>query len=209
MPTFTLEIQTGEVIQVVKLLEASYRDPTALMTDILLLMIRSTQLTFEQQGRPEKWADLSPATIAQRLRKIQKSTRRKILPDVRKDSRKVVKADKSERARKLAVYKKLFKRSDKYYAAVGSIQILRNKGLLFQSVGGNAAGAFEAAGGFGEADKFTATLGTNRPGADALQGGVPEHNLPARPFLLLQPQDETDAADIGIQFMLRTGPYAA
>lgn len=209
MPNFTLEIQTGDVIRVVTLLEASYRDPTALMQDILLLMIRSTQLTFEAQGRPEKWAELSPATVAQRLRQIQKKTRRKIIPDVRPDRRRVVKSDSAEHKKKLAIYKKLFKPSDKFYAAVGSIRILRNKDLLFQSVGGNAVGPFEAAGGFGSAEKFVATIGTNRPGADALQHGVPEHNLPPRLYLLIQAQDEVDAADLGIQFMLRTGPYAA
>lgn len=206
---FTIRYQAGEVIEVLTLLEASYEDPTPLMQDVLLIMIRSTQLTFQAQGRPDKWAKLSPATIRARLRQLQRTTGRRVLPRVRADGRRSIKNDQTERSRRLKYYRKLFGRSDKYYTALGSIQILRDRGLLAQSVGGSAAGPFEAAEGFGEVTRTSAIIGTNRPGSDALQRGNPERNLPARPFLLIQVQDEVDVADIGIQFMLRTGPYAA
>jgi len=91
---------------------------------------------------------------------------------------------------------------------LGSIEILRDNGLLLQSVTGTLSGPFEVADGFGISDKYTAELGTNRPGADALQVGNPANNLVARPYMLIQPQDEEDIAGMTADFLLGVGPYS-
>ncbi len=182
---FTIRIQVGEVVEVLRVVEASLEDPTELMQDVLLVMIRSTQLNFEAQGRPTRWAGLAPSTIKQRLRKVRGG---------------VV---KTRGKKKESIYRQLFDQSDAFYTALGSIQILRDRGLLFQSVGGNASGPFEDSDGFGEAEKFHATIGTNRPGADALQLVI----AGGRPYLLIHDQDEEDIMDMSVQWVLRTGAY--
>jgi phage gpG-like protein len=174
--SFVVRVQVGEVVEVLTLIESAFDDPTPLMRDVLLVMIRSAQLTFEAQGRPTRWHDLAESTIRGRFKKAMKGPGAKSLGSL---------------------------------GVLGSILILRDTGLLFQSIGGNAVGAFEGADGFGEADRLSATIGTNRPGADALQLGAPENNLPAREYLLFQPQDEDDIADMSIAWMMRQGPYAA
>lgn len=202
MPDLSLRIQVGDAVEVVHAIETQLSDPTELMQDHLLIMIRSTQLTFEAQGRP-RWTDLAQSTVEARLRKnasgraalkgIQGSTGTTgsaFAPDNKAASGKFGKA--------------AVKAQEKYFAAVGSIQILRDSGRLLMSVGGGQSGAFEDEQGFGESDQFTATLGTNHPGAEALQFII----AGGRPFLVFQDIDEEDIMDASVQFVMMTGPYA-
>jgi len=69
MATFTVTFQVGDVIQTLELVQASARDPSPFMSDVLLLMIRSTQLTFQAQGRPDRWNDLAESTVKARFRR--------------------------------------------------------------------------------------------------------------------------------------------
>lgn len=173
---YTVEWQLGEVVKVLQIVEARAEDATDLMKDSLLLMIRSTQLNFDEQGRPQPFADLAESTIRRRFASGMKG--------------KGAKAKGS-------------------LGVLGSIQILRDTGLLMQSLGESASGPFEAADGFGEVDKFSAVLGTNRPGADALQTGYAPNNLPAREYVLFQPQDEDDLLVMAEDFLMGTGAYAS
>jgi hypothetical protein len=102
---------------------------------------------------------------------------------------------------------KLFQAYDSYIAAGASLQILRDTGLLLQSVGGGAAGPFETADGFGESDQTTATIGTNHPGAWN-QFADTRTNRPERIIFIFQDQDVSDLADMGETWFLRVGPYA-
>jgi len=173
--TFTLQYQLGEVSHLLTMVETRADDPSDLMADHLLLLIRSTQLNFEEQGRPVPFAELAPSTERRRFAKGMKGKGAKALGSL---------------------------------AVLGSTQILRDTGLLMQSLGAGASGPFEAADGFGESDKFTAVLGTNRPGADALQVGYAPNNLPSREYVLFQEQDETDLLRMTEDWMMGTGPYA-
>jgi phage gpG-like protein len=157
---YLIQYQLGDVTELLTAVETRLGDASDLMADVLLLLIRSTQLNFDAQGRPDRWADLAPSTLA----------RRRGDPD--------------------------------------TAQILRDTGLLMQSLGAGSSGAFEAADGFGESDEFTATLGTNRPGADALQLGNPGGNLPAREHVLFQAQDYEDLDQMQEDFVMGLGPYA-
>lgn len=171
MATFELRVQVGDVVRVLTLVEHALRDPSDLMSDVLLVMIRSTQITFDVQGRPNPWDDLAESTRRRRLRKAG------IDPD-----------DAG--------------------AAVGAIQILRDSGLLFQSVGGNSSGPFSNADGFAESDELSATIGTNRPGWQN-QFADTRGTRPERPFILFQDQDEEDVMAMAEDWFLRVGPYAA
>lgn len=172
MPSeFTISFQVGEVVQMIRMVEARLDDPTPLMQDVLLVLIRSTQLTFEAQGRPDRWDDLAESTERARFRK----------------------ADKGRGS----------------LAALGGMQILRDSGLLAMSLGAGASGEFTHPYGFGEADKFTAVLGTNRPGAEAHQLGYPTGNIPQRIFILFQEQDYEDIETMTMDYFLVQGPYAA
>jgi phage gpG-like protein len=179
--SFTLELQTGDVIATVREIHAALTDATPLMQDVLLVMMRSTQLNFEMGGRPNKWPPLAQSTIDRRLGGVFSG---------------------GGKSGKAAV-----KAQDKYFAAVGSIQILRDSGLLMQSLGANATGPFENDDGFGEVEKFTATLGTNRPG---WQNQFPDSRgwRPERPFLLFQEQDVQDIEQMHADFVMQVGPYA-
>lgn len=154
---YSLQWQLGDTIKVLTLVETRAKDATDLMKDSLLLMIRSTQLNIEAQGRPTPFAEHAESTKKRR----------------------------GEGA-----------------------QILRNEGLLMQSLGAGASGIFEEADGFGEYDASSATLGTNRPGADALQLGYPPNNLPGREYILFQVQDEEDLLVMAEDFFTGSGPYA-
>lgn len=175
VPDYSIVYQAGAVVEVVTLVQSRLEDATELMADVLLLLIRSTQLNFDAQGRPDQWADLAPSTTRARFAKGMKGRGAKAKGSL---------------------------------AVLGSIQILRDTGLLMQSLGEGRSGSFETADGFGESDKFTATLGTNRPGADALQTGVPERNLPAREYVLFQAQDYDDIGQMHEDFVLGLGPYS-
>jgi phage gpG-like protein len=189
--SFTMSFQAGDAVRVLTVMQTAMDNPTELMRDILLVMIRSTQLNFEAGGRPTRWTSLQPSTILRRLRRTQKGRSA------------VSKLNKSATSGK-AVPRQM----DTVLALMASIQILRDTGLLFQSVGAGAGGEFSTADGFGVAEKYAAILATNRPGADAHQLGYPEGNIPERPFFLLQPEEEGDIADMGMQWLMRTGPYA-
>src|SRR5687768_16897595 len=69
MPEAFLRIQVGDAVEVVRVVETQLEDPSELMQDSLLVMIRSTQLTFQAQGRPDRWTPLAQSTIEARLRK--------------------------------------------------------------------------------------------------------------------------------------------
>lgn len=157
MASFTINIQVADVVKTLTLIQDAFHDPSELMKDVLLVMLRSTQQNFEAQGRPERWQPLAQSTI------------------------------------------------DRRRGGGKDVKILRDTGLLLQSVGGSAAGAFEAEDGFGESDKFTAAIGTNRPGAEALQLVI----AGGRVFLLFQDQDEEDIMDMASDWFLRVGPYVA
>lgn len=181
---YTLQYQLGDAVKTLTVTEARLEDASDLMADALLLMIRSTQLNFEEQGRPQPFYPLAQSTIDKRLG---------------------VSAGKfAGGSGKSAV-----KKQNKYFAMVGAIQILRDTGLLMQSLGAGSSGAFEAADGFGESDKTSATLGTNRPGADALQTGYAPNNLPAREYVLFQEQDDEDLLAMAEDFFTASGPYAS
>jgi phage gpG-like protein len=173
--TFTLQYQLGDVTRVLHMMEARFEDASDLTADWLLLMIRSTQLNIEEQGRPQPFAPHADSTIRRRFGKAMKG--------------KGAKAGGT-------------------LAALGSIMILRDTGLLMQSLGAGSSGAFESADGFGESDEFTATLGTNRPGADALQTGYEPNNLPGREYVMFQEQDETDLLRMTEDWTMGTGAYA-
>jgi hypothetical protein len=173
--TLALQYQLGDVTRVLHMMEARFEDASDLMADHLLLLIRSTQLNIEEQGRPQPFAPHADSTIRRRFGKAMKG--------------KGAKAGGT-------------------LAALGSIMILRDTGLYMQSLGAGASGSFEAANGFGESDKFTATLGTNRPGADALQMGYEPNNLPGREHVLFQAQDDIDLLQMTEDFFMGTGPYA-
>ena len=174
MPDISLRIQVGDVVEVVQAIESQLADPTVLMVDSLLFMIRATQQRFEAQG--PGWAALAQSTIE---------------------------ALKGANDRSLSG-KKAVAAQNAYFAAAGSIQILRDTGRLLMSVGGGQSGAFEDEQGFGESDQFTATLGTNHPGAEALQFVI----AGGRPFLIFDDQVEDDIMDASVQFVMATGPYA-
>lgn len=188
MPDLSIRVQVGDAVEVVMGIASQLEDPSPLMQDALLIMIRSTQLTFEAQGRPTRWTPLAQSTIESRLRKNAGGRA----------------ALKGANDRTLTG-KKAVAAQEKYFAAAGSIQILRDTGRLLMSVGGGQAGAFEDEQGFGESDQFTATLGTNHPGAEALQFII----AGGRPFLVIQETDEEDIMDASVQFVMMTGPYAA
>lgn len=171
-----MQYQVGEVTQVLRMMEAGFEDASDLMKDVLLVMIRSTQLNFEMQGRPEPFADLAESTERRRYAKAMGAPGAGALGSL---------------------------------ATLGSLMILIDSGLFMQSLGAGADGAFEAADGFGEFDEYTATLGSNRPGADVLQTGYPPHNLPAREVVLFQERDVEDMMQMAADFALRVGPYAA
>lgn len=177
--SFTMQYQVGDAIRTLRVVEAALEDPSDLMKDVLLVLIRSTQLNFEQQGRPESWAPHALSTLLARMRKANKGRA-------------------SNRGK------------DRILGAIGSFTalILRDTGLLMQSLGAGASGAFDAADGFGESDETSAILGTNRPGADALQLGNPANNLPAREYVLMQEQDEEDITQMAMDFVMQVGPYA-
>jgi hypothetical protein len=185
MPDISIRVQIGDAVEVVHGIRVRLEDPTALMKDWLLLMIRSTHLTAEAQGRPSPWHFLAQSTIEGRLRRNAKG--RAILKGA---------TGKSGAA--------AVKGQNKFFAAVGEMKILRVTGRLMMGVGDVAAGAFENGSGFGESDQFTATLGSNHPGAFALQFII----AGGRPFLLFQDVDEQDGMDITQQFVMGTGPYA-
>ena len=191
--SFTMSFQAGDVVRVLTVMQTAMDNPTELMRDILLVMIRSTQLNFEAGGRPTRWTSLQPATILRRLRRTQKG---------RAAVKKLNKA--ATKGKPDAVPTQM----DTLLGLMASVQILRDTGLLFQSVGAGASGEFSTSDGFGVAEKYAAVLATNRPGADAHQLGYPEGNIPERPFFLLQPEEEGDISDMGMQWLMRTGPYA-
>lgn len=191
MPDIFLRIQVGDAVEVVKAIETQLEDPSELMQDVLLFMIRSTQLTFEAQGRPSRWTPLAQSTVESRLRKNA-------------GGRSALKAGRRSGVGGDLSGPKAVAAQNKYFAAAGSIQILRDTGGLMMSVGGNASGAFESDEGFGESDKFTATLGTNKVQAVPLQFII----AGGRPFLLIQDEDEEDIMDATVQFVMKTGPYA-
>jgi phage gpG-like protein len=173
--TITLGVQLGDSLDTLAQIEAALGDATPLMQDLLLLMIRSTQLNFEAQGRPLPWAPHAESTIRRRFGFAMKQ--------------------KGAKAKGTL-------------AVLGSIWILRDQGLLAQSVGGGASGPFQSADGFGASDEHSAVIGTNRPGwqnqFDDSRGW-----REARPFILWQDQDEEDAGAMGMDWIMRTGPYAA
>lgn len=190
--SFTIQFQAGDVIRTLQVVEAAYRDPSDLMADTLLLMIRSTQLNFEAQGRPTRWAGLAESTIQRRLSKTKKGAAK-------------VKALKT--AAKKGFGPKLFKAAETYIAAGHALQILRDTGLLLQSVGGGASGPFETPDGFGESDDLTATIGTNHPGAYN-QFPDTRTNRPERIIFIFQEQDVEDVTQMAADWFLRVGPYA-
>lgn len=73
--SFNLQIQVGDVTHVITLIELAVDDASELMRDVLLVMIRSTQQTFEAQGRPARWADLAESTVLKRLRRAMRLQR--------------------------------------------------------------------------------------------------------------------------------------
>lgn len=180
---YSLQWQLGDTIKVLTLVETRAKDATDLMKDSLLLMIRSTQLNIEAGGRPTPFAPLAQSTI---------------------DARLGVSAGKFAGG----FGKSAVKKQNKYFGMVSSLKILRDTGLLMQSLGAGASGIFEEADGFGEYDASSATLGTNRPGADAIQLGYPPNNLPGREYILFQVQDEDDLLVMAEDFYTGAGPYA-
>jgi phage gpG-like protein len=67
-----IRLISGTMMADVRAIEAHGRDASLLFQDVLQLMIRSTQLTFEAQGRPAHWDDLKESTMMQRLGKALK-----------------------------------------------------------------------------------------------------------------------------------------
>lgn len=176
MPTvFTLQLQAGDVLLQTKRIETAAKDASPLMKDVLLLMIRSTQLNFQSQGRPDRWDDLKESTERRRFKR----------------------ASKRKGASKLGSL-----------GVLASMLILRDTGRLMQSLGEGRSGEFDAKGGFGETDDFNATLGTNAPGWQNQEDDTRGWR-DARPFILFQTQDEEDIADMGMDFLMGRGPYAA
>ena len=172
--TLTLRLHVGDVLHVLHVMEAAYDDASDLMADVLLTMIRSTQLNFEAQGRPVRWADLAEST----------------------ERRRFAKAMGGRGARTLGSL-----------GTLGSLLILQVTGSLFQSLGGGASGPFEAKDGFGESDRFTATIGTNRPGWQN-QFADTRGWREARPMVEFQNQDVEDIGAMAADWALRTGSYA-
>jgi len=172
---FSVTYQLGEVTGILAMVEARMEDASDLMADALLLSIRSTQLNFEEGGRPVPFAELAESTERRRFAKAMKGSGAKASGSL---------------------------------GVLGSLQILRDTGLLMQSLGAGAQGSFESADGFGESDEKSATLGTNRPGADALQTGYPPNNLPGREYVLFQAQDEEDLLAMTEDWLMGTGSYA-
>lgn len=173
--TVTIGVQLGDTLETLELIEDALSDATPLMQDLLLLMIRSTQLTFEAQGRPLPWAPHAESTIRRRFGRAMKQKGAKAQGTL---------------------------------AVLGSIWILRDEGLLAQSVGGSASGPFEGADGFGASDEHSAVIGTNRPGwqnqFDDTRGW-----REARRFLDWQDIDEKDAGAMSMDWIMRTGAYVA
>lgn len=203
MPDISIRIQVGDAIEVVQAIESNLENPSELMGDILLMMIRSTQLTFEQQGRPARWTPLAQSTIEGRLRKNDGG--RAALKALGTPGTTELGFNPDNKAAKGKFGKNAVKAQEKYFAAIGSIQILRDTGRLLMGVGGGQSGDFETEDGFGiRPDKYTAVLGTNHPGAEALQFII----AGGRPFLLFQDQDEEDIMDASVQFVMGTGPYS-
>ncbi len=175
MTDIRLEYHLADATALLGNIHVRLEDPSDLTADFLLLMIRSTQLNFEEGGRPSPFAELAPSTERRRFYKGMKG--------------KGAKAKGS-------------------LGVLGSIQILRDTGLLMQSLGASASGSFQTADGFGESNKFSAVLGSNRPGADALQTGYAPNNLPGREYILFQPQDVGDMTQMAEEWLTGSGPYA-
>lgn len=72
MTDFSIVVQVGDVLREVNLIQASAEDATDLMKDVLLLMIRSTQKTFEAEGRPTHWDAHKDSTERARFARAMK-----------------------------------------------------------------------------------------------------------------------------------------
>lgn len=73
MAKATLEFNLGDVTKKLTSIETRLADPSDLTRDLLLLAIRSTQLNFESEGRPQRWDDLAQSTIERRFAKVMKT----------------------------------------------------------------------------------------------------------------------------------------
>jgi len=169
----SVSIQIGDAVRVIEMIDTATRDASDLMKDVLLVMIRSTSLNFDAEGRP-RWDDLKESTIRHRFALGAKGAGAKKQGSL---------------------------------AILGSITILRNTGLLAQSVGLGQSGSFQSGEGFGESDNFAAVIGTSQPG---WQNQFPDTRgwRAAREFLMFQPQDDEDIAAMAQDWLLGLGPYA-
>jgi phage gpG-like protein len=193
MAAINIDFQAGDVVETLKFIEAGLADPSEIMRDVLLVMIRSTQLNFDAQGRPAKWAPLAQSTILHRLAKT-KTGRTRLAT-----SKRLAKKGGSGPAAKKA--------GANLFASAGSLRILQDTGLLLQSVGGDASGAFSTGDGFGESDQTTAIIGTNNVAAYN-HWPDPRTGRPERLIFVWQDADEEDVMAMAEDFVLHAGPYA-
>ena len=77
MTSIRLQIQVGDVRDTLKSIHLAFADASPFTGDVLGIMLRSTQLNFEQQGRPKKWDELAPSTKRARMRKLAAGGRSK------------------------------------------------------------------------------------------------------------------------------------
>jgi hypothetical protein len=70
MTTIRTSFRIADSLTLLKSVHLALGDPSPLAADALLVMQRRTQLTFEQQGFPQRWADLAPSTKRRRLARL-------------------------------------------------------------------------------------------------------------------------------------------
>ena len=66
--TIYVHIDDREVVKLLKQLEETGKDMSSVMRQIAGIMADAVEENFKQQGRPDRWKALKPATIKQRMR---------------------------------------------------------------------------------------------------------------------------------------------
>lgn len=192
MTSVNLRFQIADVAHTLGGIETRLEDPSPLMQDVLLVELRSVQRRFEAQGSPERWHELAQATIQQRLGRTAKGRKAREAVDLRRTKLSGKKAVASQ---------------NRYIQQVGAMQILRNTGLLLQSIGGSASGPFSTADGRGESDQTTAGITTSNPGAWN-QFANARTGAPARIIFAWEEQDVDDVQAMAADFVTMRGSYA-
>ena len=136
-----------------------------------LLILESTQRNFMAGGRPERWEPLKASTLERRAREHMGSTW--TATEKRSHSKMWIQRGANKG--------RITKGAAKYMAGA---KPLRDTGMLMASIG------FPSRDGISVNKPLELRVGTNVPYAWVHQKGWDEGKIPARPFMLLHPEDE-------------------